>query len=314
METVLAVVFFLVGLVLIIKGGDLFVDAASWMALVSGIPKFIIGATVVSVATTLPEIVVSVIAAAERSTEMAVGNAIGSVTANTGLVLGMSLVLMPLAIRRSQIAAKGALMITAITFLYLLSRDGGVSLLDGIPLFLLFTLYIVENIYQAKNRESTADRPKATRKHLGKNLAFFALGAGMLVLGSRLLVNNGTILAVALGVSDRVIAVTIVAIGTSLPELVTAITAVTKKQGSLSVGNIFGANIIDITIILPLCAMVSHGTLPVNTSTISIDLPVCLAVAAIAVLPTLVLKRFTRLQGVLMAAIFIVYVIFTVTG
>jgi cation:H+ antiporter len=122
-------------------------------------------------------------------------------------------------------------------------------------------------------------------------------------------VNNGTILAQALGVPERVIAVTMVAIGTSLPELVTAVTAILKRQGSLSVGNILGANIIDITLILPLCALVSRGSLPVGTATLALDMPVCALEAAIAVLPTLVLKKFTRIQGLVMLAIYAAYLL-----
>ena len=119
LQTFLAVVLFLVGVVLIVKGGDLFVDAATWMAEASGMPKFLIGATIVSLATTLPEVIVSLMAAVQRSTEMAIGNAVGSVTANTGLILAVSLIFMPAVIRRRQIAFKGILMIFSILSRYL---------------------------------------------------------------------------------------------------------------------------------------------------------------------------------------------------
>ena len=312
MQTFLAVVLFLVGLVLIVKGGDLFVDAAPWMAEASGMPKFLIGPTIVSLATTLPEVIVSLMAAVQRSTEMAIGNAVGSVTANTGLILAVSLIFMPAVIRRRQIAFKGILMIFSILTLWLLSRDGSLSLFESLLVLLLFVAFIIENISQAGAEASAREKAAVEKGDLGKNVLKFLLGAAGLVVGSRLLVDNGTLLAQAFGVSERVIAVTMVAIGTSLPELVTAITAIVKKQASLSVGNILGANIIDVTVILPLCALVSGGSLPVASSSAAYDMPVCLAVAAVAVVPTLIWKRFSRIQGIVLVAIYVAYLSLTV--
>lgn len=314
MDILLASVLFLLGIVLIVKGGDLFVDAATWMAEASGIPKFIVGATIVSLATTLPELLVSSMAAAELKTDMAIGNAVGSVTANTGLILAVSLVFMPAAIRRSQIAVKGVILVLSTLFLWLLSSTDGLSLVESAVLLLLFAAFIAENVHSASKNSEPAERIAVTRRDLLKNIALFIVGAVALVIGSDLLVDNGTILAVALGVPERIIAVTMIAIGTSLPELVTAVTAIAKKQSSLSVGNIFGANIIDITIILPLCALISHGTLPVAAESVRIDMPVCLVETVIAVVPTLILKRFTRAQGVLMLAVYAAYLALTVFG
>lgn len=308
----MAVVLFLIGLLLIIKGGDLFVDAATWMARASGIPQFIVGATIVSIATTLPEIIVSTMAAADLNTEMAIGNAIGSVTANTGLIMGICLVFMPIAIKRSQIAMKGTLLIMSCLFLWILSFGGGLSITGSFIILLLFVAFIAENLHSASQDTAVVERPQVHRKDVTSNLVKFAVGAAALVVGSDLLVDNGTVLAVALGVPTRVIAVTMVAIGTSLPELVTAITAIAKKQASMSVGNILGANIIDITVILPLCAFISRGSLPVPSDTLRLDMPVCLLEACIAILPTLVFKRFHRIQGILMIAVYLAYLGFTV--
>lgn len=312
MQTFLAVILFLFGILLIIKGGDLFVDAATWMAEASGIPKFLIGATIVSLATTLPEVIVSVMAAAQKSTEMAVGNAVGSVTANTGLILAVSLIFLPVAIRRSQIACKGLLMVGSILALWLFSRDGALSLPESLLVLLLFAAFLAENIVQASRDTSAREKIRVEKKDLGQNLLKFAAGAAGLVIGSRLLVDNGTYLAAALGVSERVIALTMVAIGTSLPELVTAVTAIAKKQSTLSVGNILGANIIDITIILPLCAMISGGSLPVARGSIQYDMPFCLIETVLAVLPTLIFRKFSRIQGVVMLAVYVAYLGLTI--
>ena len=309
---IITILLFLLGLALIVKGGDWFVDAATWMAEASGLPQFLIGATVVSMATTLPEIIVSTMAAAEGSTDMAIGNAIGSVTANTGMIMAISLIFLPVAIRMSQFAVKGVLMVMSTLVLWLLCRDGVLA---------LFVAFIIENIRSAKKLSVEEHTDGAavvdkSRKALLKNLVLFAVGAACLVVGSNLLVDNGTVLAQLLGVSERIIAVTMVAIGTSLPELVTAITAIVKKQSSMSVGNILGANIIDITIILPLCALISGDGLHIAEQsvrqTVYLDMPMCALVAAIAVIPTILHKRFTKLQGILLLALYIAYVFVTV--
>lgn len=322
METSLAatIALFVLGILLIVKGGDWFVDAATWMAEASGLPQFLIGATVVSVATTLPEIIVSTMAAAEGSTDMAIGNAIGSVTANTGLIMAISLIFMPGVIQRSQFAVKSVLMVVSTLTLWLLCRDGVLNMAESLVILALFALFIYENIRSAKQlagdeAQDTVSVDKS-RQALVKNLALFVLGAACLVLGSNLLVDNGTILAQLLGVSERIIAVTMVAIGTSLPELVTAVTAIVKKQASMSVGNILGANIIDITIILPLCALISGGGLSIAAQslrqTVYLDMPICVVETAVAVIPTLLRKRFSRAQGVVMLCLYVAYVIVTV--
>ena len=224
---IITILLFLLGLVLIVKGGDWFVDAATWMAAASGLPQFLIGATVVSMATTLPEIIVSTMAAAEGSTDLAIGNAIGSVTANTGLIMAISLIFMPVAIRMSQFSVKGVLMVLSTLVLWLLCRDGLLSLPESLIVLVLFIAFLIENIRSAKKLsteepESQTVTVDKSRQALLKNIALFVIGAACLVVGSNLLVNNGTVLAQLLGVSERIIAVTMVAIGTSLPELVTA--------------------------------------------------------------------------------------------
>lgn len=153
----------------------------------------------------------------------------------------------------------------------------------------------------------------ATKKDWFKNIIFFVLGAAGIVVGADLLVNYGTQIAQSLGIPQRVISVIAIAIGTSLPELVTTITALRKKVGALSVGNILGANIIDLTLILPICSFVSMGkgtgALAVSVSSVTIDMIVCLCAIAVAVFPTIITKKFNRWQGVVMLAGYVGYVI-----
>jgi len=318
MQTFWAVVLFVVGLGLIIKGGDIFVDAASWIAEASGIPKFIVGATIVSIATTLPELLVSTIAAAGGSADgvsMAIGNAIGSVTANTGLIMGVSVLFLPLAIKRSELGLKGMLMVLSILVLLLLCLNGVLTVWESAIVLLIFVAFVVENLYTGAKHKQTDERPQVTKKLLVVNIVKFVLGAAALAVGSRLLVDNGEYLAVeVLHVPVRIVAITMVAIGTSLPELVTAITSLVKKQGTMSVGNIIGANIIDVTVILPLCSIIYGGSLPVADASIRLDMPVCLAEICIAIVPTLIFKKFHRIQGVAMVALYVAYLVVSVLG
>ncbi|MEG2678590.1 MAG: calcium/sodium antiporter, partial [Oscillospiraceae bacterium] len=282
MELFLIAVLFTVGLVLIVKGGDWFVDSASWLAEVTGIPKFIIGATIVSVATTLPEMIVSIMAALDGKVDMAVGNAVGSVVANTGLILALSLICIPGVINRKQFTSKVFLLIAAAAALLVFSLSGQVTFYASIVLGAIFLLYVADNLRSGKEKSEGDDRTPFVMSELPKRLFFFAAGASGIVIGARLLVDNGSELARIMGVPENIIGLTFVAIGTSLPELVTAITSIIKKQGSLSVGNIIGANVIDLALILPICAALSGGSLPVNAQTYLLDLPVCLIFTVIA--------------------------------
>jgi len=352
MEIFIAVLLLLVGIALIVKGGDFFVDAASWIAEASGLPPLLIGATVVSVATTLPELIVSIIATASGSVEIAVGNAVGSVVANLGLIMAISLFFMPGKVDRKEYAFKSTVLVVAVLDLFLVCMFGGMqgdnhtlNVGLGMIVFQLFFLFVGENVMtalktlkspvangltpdskgenlhmtveggapseealsiaeaQGEESESTSG-VKKDKKTVIINILKFIGGAAGIVGGAKLLVANGQKLALLAGVPEGIIAVTLVAIGTSLPELVTTITAIVKKKSSISVGNIIGANILDITMILPICAMVAGGNLIVPKNALLLDIPFCLGLSLIGVVPMLIKKKFYRWQGI---ALFIVY-------
>ena len=314
MSLFLTLLLLALGIALIVKGGDVFVDAASWIAEVSGIPKFIIGATVVSVATTLPELLVSVFAAAEGKVDMSIGNAVGSVTANLGLIMALALLFMPMVIRRKDYSVKFGLMIGAALMIVIFGRGGSFGLLPSLLLLVIFVVNIVENIVSARrgmSEGSEEEKPAKDKKTVIVNILKFVLGAAAIVWGADLLVDNGSALALLMGVPERVISVTLIAIGTSLPELVTTVTSIVKKQGSLSVGNIIGANIIDLALIMPVCTLVSGGALPVTAQIASVDLPACLIIGAVAVVPTLIFKKFSRWQGALLLVLYAAYMVIT---
>ena len=310
MEMFLAVLLFVIGLVLIIKGGDFFVDAASWIAEVSGIPNFIIGATIVSLATTLPELLVSIMATAGGQTGIAVGNAVGSVTANTSLILAISLVFAPCIVSRKQFGLKGFLMILSSVLLFVLSLSGHLKLLPSLLLFIVLGVFVYENIVSAKKEGEKVERRRIeNKKEIVVNILKFIFGAAGIVIGARLLVDNGTVIAEKLGVPDSIIGVTMIAIGTSLPELTTAIIALVKKKGNLSLGNIVGANIIDMTLILPICSAVSGGTLVVSNQALRLDMPVCILAGLVAIVPTFIFGKTKRYQGIALLVIYAAYIV-----
>lgn len=328
MANIFTYTFFIIGLFLIIKGGDIFVDSATQAAKMLKIPNFIIGATIVSIATTLPEIIVSVQATVTKNVDMAVGNAIGSVTANTALILGLFITFMPFEIKRRDIFFKGISMILAIISLIIgcvitkkqtLQFKGEskeyyfLSALGVTLLISVFAVFIFENIKSIKNDENDKT---FTVKEKVLCTVLFVFGAIGIVIGARLLVSQGTQIAKNLHISQRVISVIAVAIGTSLPELVTALSALKKKSGTLSAGNILGANIIDLTLILPLCSLISiargSGELAVSASSVNMDMKICLIVICIAVLPTIITQKFQRWQGILLLLTYGGYIYFVV--
>lgn len=314
MELWVPIALFCVGICALIWGGDRFVESASWIARQTGVPPFVIGATVVSFATTLPELVVSLLATMEGSVDMAVGNAVGSVSANIGLIMGISLLLLPGETEDQSFAQKGLLMMTATMFLCAFVLDGGIGLFESIVLlsFLFVFLYLNLNSMKMAHlpRAGRACIVRASGREILTNMMMFVLGLAGILLGAELLVDNGIRLARMLGASEAFIGLTFVAIGTSLPELITTLTAIAKKQSSLSVGNIIGANIIDITMILACCSLVSDGKLEVARRTPEFDLPVTLLLMAVAVVPTIRKRRFARWQGVLLLVIYAAYAVF----
>ena len=304
-----AAVIFVVGLVLTIKGGDWFVDSASWFAEATGIPKFVVGATVVSFATTLPELLVSVRAAMNGSAQLAIGNAIGSVTANTTLIMGVSLVAMAGLINRKSFSLKGGLLLASIVGLTVLSLGNVLPTWSAYVLWAIFLIFMISNLLEGKKSASTEKTEKFDKKEIPQRILFFVLGTAAIVFGAEFLVSSGKTLAAGIGISEAIIGFTVIALGTSLPELVTTITAICKKESSLSVGNIIGANIIDATLILPLCAVINGEALPVEKINLVFDFPVCIVACAIAVIPTIIQGRFKKWQGYALLGVYALYML-----
>lgn len=314
MELAVTIALFVLGLIFVIKGGDYFVDAASWIAEKTGVPKLIVGATIVSVATTLPEMLVSCMAAAQGKVDLSIGNAVGSVTANIGLIMALAIIFMPGVINRKTYLLKSVLMLAAAALISLCGFFEQITIPLSCTLIAIFAFFIWENVRDALHHmQQKKDRCENQIEDVSKGViaAKFIFGAAGIIIGAQLLVDNGSLIAQHIGIPERVIGVTLVAIGTSLPELITTITAIAKRQSALSIGNILGANIIDLTLILPLSSLIAGKPLPISASMAMIDLPACLFVGLVAIVPAMVLSKFSRWQGVLLLFIYAGYITFT---
>ncbi len=301
-------VLFAIGLVFIIKGGDYFVEAATWIAAVTGLPEVLIGATIVSLATTFPELMVSVMAAFKNYPSMAIGNAVGSTICNTALVLGLYNFIRPSKINTRIFNLKGLLMLSYMFIFWMLSFTGRIGRLSSAILLGMLVAYGILNVlmvgykkFPKKRNYSLPDKQTVVR-----NLILFVFGIGLILVGARLLVNNGVRIAEFWGVPKAIISLTLIAFGTSLPELVTSITALAKGHGGLSMGNILGSNILNITMVLGLSSLVRPLT--VAPQNVRLDIPVALLLNALLVIPAIINKRITRLQSFLLLIGYFIYI------
>ncbi len=307
------VVLFLVGLLFLIKGGDWFVDGASALARRFHLPELLIGATVVSIGTTLPEVMVSTMSAVSGHGEIAYGNAIGSVICNSALIAAITI-----AVRPGKVDPKTLrvpvffFFVAAAAYCVAAYGMGEFTRPMGFLLLAIFVVYMVTNVWQMKRSPIQAGAGDAAGEELplGKTLLLLVVGAAAIAVGARLLVDNGTLIAQALGVPESVIALTFVALGTSLPELVTAITSLVKGHSDLSLGNIVGANVFNLVLVSGMSVALAPFSIPqsaalfgVNSSLV-LDLPVMLLVMVLMTVPALVRGRLSRAQGVALLCVY----------
>lgn len=312
------ILLFAVGLVLLVKGGDWFVDGASGLAYRFHLPEVLIGATVVSIGTTLPEVMVSATSALSGHGEIAYGNAIGSIICNTALIAALSLAVRPGRVERRAIALPLAFFFAAaVLYSVIAYAVGQFTRPVGIALLLLFLVYMGISVRHALKSVPKGVTPSAEPhpadfepSPLWKDLLFLVLGAALIAFGADLLVDNGTLIAEWLGVPEAVIALTFVALGTSLPELVTAITALVKGHGALSLGNVIGANLFNLVLVSGVATLLSPFSVPAGktlggvATSLLIDIPVMLLVMLLLALPALLRGKLYRLQGILLLAIY----------
>ncbi len=310
----LNIILLIVGFVLLIKGADVFVDGASNTAQNFRVSKMLIGLTIIAFGTSAPEFAVSVSALASGNTDVVLGNVIGSCILNILLILGIAAVIRPIKVQTNTVRKELPLCLLVSTLLAVLFVDvflgGGevnqITRADAIVLLLFFAVflyYLVALALQSRNKsEQAVEKPKM---RLGKSLLFVAIGLVGIIVGSQLVVNSSTAIATAIGWSERLIAMTIVAFGTSLPELVTTVVAARKNEQDLAVGNIIGSNIFNICIVLGIPVAI-FGTVTAGGFQM-LDIIMLISSAAMLFIFAATSKKITRAEGIVMLLAFAAY-------
>lgn len=313
------------GLILLIKGGDMFVEAASAIAKRFKLPELLIGATVVSIGTTLPEVMTSAMGAASGAGAIAYGNAIGSIICNTALISAITVAIKPAkADKKALLFPVSFFFAVAVFYAANAYIGGGFARWSGLVLLTGFVFYMIMNVVNMKKHpaeladlEATCDASEEKESTAGliKDVTVLIVGALLIALGAYLLVESATAIAHQLGVPESVIGLTVVAIGTSLPEFVTAITSLIKGHGALSLGNIIGANIFNLVLVSGVAITINPFPVPENSllfgqnASFVLDIPVMLAVMAILTLPTIFKGKLKRWQGISLLGIYFAFML-----
>ena len=309
----ISVLLFAVGLVLLIKGGDWFVDGATAIARRFHLPDIIVGATVVSIGTTLPEVMVSVTGALQGQGAMAYGNAIGSIICNTSLIAAISVAVNPGPVNTKTMKMPVIFFfVSAVIYCIAAYILGEFPRWLGLVLLGMFITYMVITVRQGlKNPdEETADSDEDAPQSMFRELLLLIGGAAVIAIGADLLVDHGTLIAQELGVPETVIALTFVALGTSLPELVTTVTSLRKGHASLGIGNVIGANIFNLVLVSGASVALAPFAVPVGktlfgqNASLVLDMPLMIVVMMLLTFPALAIKKLSRWQGIILLAIY----------
>jgi cation:H+ antiporter len=300
-----------IGLVLLIKGGELLFDGSIAFSLKLNIPKFIVGMTVVSIATSAPEFIVSIQAAIMGHPDLALGNVIGSNLANIALVLGIIIIVTP--IKVDKLFYKNdwpVMMIVTLIFIFLVSKDNSLGKMDGIILLILLIIYFIFLFFFQRNRIDDSEVNSFTSDFsFSKIFSLMLFGGFFLWLGSEVLIKGSVNLASQIGISERIISVSIIAFGTSIPELSTSIIAIINKEKGISIGNLIGSNIIDMLGVIGITVIIAPIT-NLDQGFVNNDLIWMISVAFL-LLPLLFLNKkleFGRIEGIILIIIYLVFI------
>ena len=315
----MSVLLFAVGLVLLIKGGDWFVDGATGIAKRFNLPDIVVGATVVSIGTTLPEVMVSTTGALQGSGAMAYGNAIGSIICNTALIAAISIIFNPGPVNTKSMKTP-ALFFFGSAALYCLAsyvlgefpRWMGFVMLG---IFVVYTILTVRNGLKNPDAVEEEEEEEGKEKSMAMLLVLLVLGAAVIAVGADLLVEHGQIIAIGLGVPETVVALLFVALGTSLPELVTTITSLRSGHASLGVGNVIGANVFNLVLVSGVAVSLAPFPVPCENTLLNtglnmslvFEIPVMLGVMSLMIFPALAKKKLARWQGIALLAIYVAF-------
>ena len=310
----ITVILFLIGFVLITKGADIFINCTVDIGKKTKISEIILGATIVSFATTLPELTVSLFASLDGHTTMSLGNAVGSIICNTGLILGLVAVISPFKVDKNMFFSKSVLLLICVAILLLLGLDKSITKIESIPLLAMLAIYMYSNYKSVVGNGGKSRGNKLSKANVEQNtsewlrlILFFVLGLIMMVVGSRMLVDNGVKIAEYIGVPQGVISLTVIALGTSLPELVSSLTAIKKNHHAISVGNILGANILNIVSVIGISSI--PNDIPILSQNMNIDFPFMIILLLTLILPTIKNNKLYRWQGLIMLVIYFAYIV-----
>lgn len=313
MSILLNIILLVVGFILLIKGADVFVDGASSTAQNFKVSKMLIGLTIVAFGTSAPELAVSISALASGSTEMVLGNVIGSCILNILLILGIAALIRPIRIKANTIKKELPLcmlisVLLAVLFLDVALGNGPVNQItrsDAIVVLLFFCVFLYYLVTLARQKKEASAKNEKPKFKLGKSLILVVIGMAGIIVGSELVVNNASSLAAAIGISERVIALTVIAFGTSLPELVTTVVAARRGEEDLAVGNIIGSNIFNICIVLGV-PVAFFGTVTPESFQM-LDIVMLVASAVLLFVFSVTTRRINRLEGAMMLLLFAAY-------
>ena len=313
----LSVLLFAVGLVLLIKGGDWFVDGATGIAKRFNLPDIVVGATVVSIGTTLPEVMVSTTGALQGSGAMAYGNAIGSIICNTALIAAISITCNPGPVNVKSMKTPAVFFFCSAAIYCLAAYAlGTFPRWLGFVMLSIFVVYMVLTVRNGmRNPDAAAEEEEeegGKETALWQELVLLVVGAAVIAVGANLLVEHGQIIALGLGVPETVVALLFVALGTSLPELVTTITSLKKGRASLGVGNVIGANVFNLVLVSGVAVSLAPFDVPCENTLLNtglnlslvFDIPVMLLVMSLMIFPALTTKKLHRWQGILLLGIY----------
>lgn len=310
-ETIWAIIKLLAGFILLFLGGDWLVDGGVALARKFRISPLVIGMTIVAFGTSAPELLVSMTSAIKGSAGIAMGNVLGSNIANIGLILGLTAILCPIPTKNRKVTVNGLVMIAASLLLLVFSLKGGISRIEGMVLFagiILFTVISIRKGRAGSSSEDTESDVHEKKMSVAVALLLIILSCTMLAFGADFMVDGATVLAKAIGVSDKVIGLTVVALGTSLPELAASVAAAIKKEMDISIGNIIGSNIFNVLCVLGVSG--SIRPIPFEYSPYRVDFIIMLAFSAALLLlvqPWKAQGKLGRVSGLLLFAAYAVY-------
>ena len=306
LQLLLQVLLLALGFVLLIKGADWFVDGSSSVAARFGIPQLVIGLTIVAMGTSAPEAAVSISAAFSGNADITVGNIVGSNILNVLIILGLSSVIIPIAVAKSTVKYEMPFMILITGLLLLLGFDGKLGLLDGMIFLVFFAAYLTYLFVMAK-KDKNAQQEDESIKHLSlpKSIIFVIIGLAMIILGSNVTVDAASKIAEMFGMDERFIGLTVVALGTSLPELFTSVSAARKGNADIAIGNIVGSNIFNILFICGISALI----IPIPfASNFVFDVIIAIAAAVMLMLCSIIGKhKLKRWAGIIMLLSYAAY-------